>query len=180
MKTSADRAAARSKSRPRASISYPQRWRRTRRKAKAISRKLFALDAEGTCITDVTLVAPTQIRTAGERELSNRVSSRHRAIGFEHSLSDEPTPHVANRSRSASQARRAPQKGRCRSRENEGPCYRSAISVSAAARARVTISRSVGASRTRINNRIRRSPASAAKKRAARTAGSPATINPWD
>ena len=89
MKTSADRAAARSKSRPRASISYPQRWRRTRRKAKAISRKLFALDAEGTCITDVTLVAPTQIRTAGERELSNRVSSRHRAIGFEHSLSDE-------------------------------------------------------------------------------------------
>jgi hypothetical protein len=89
MKTSADRAAARSKSRPRASISYPQRWRRTRRKAKAMSRKLFALDAEGTCIKDVTLVTPTQIRTAGERELSNRVSSRHRAIGFEHSLSDE-------------------------------------------------------------------------------------------
>jgi hypothetical protein len=40
-------------------------------------------------LKDVTLVTPTQIRTAGERELSNRVSSRHRAIGFERSLSDE-------------------------------------------------------------------------------------------
>src|SRR6202007_3415480 len=33
----------------------------------------------------------------------------------------KPTPYVANRSRSASQARRAPQPGRQRSRENEAP-----------------------------------------------------------
>jgi hypothetical protein len=45
MKTSADRAAARSKSRPRASISYPQRWRRTRRKAKAIRRLCFTVSS---------------------------------------------------------------------------------------------------------------------------------------
>ena len=131
-------------------------------------------------LKDVTLVTLTQIRTTGGRELSNRLSSRHRAIGLEHSLSDEAHATCCQPLKVglASEARST--KGRCRSRENEGPCYRSAISVSAAARARATISRSVGASRTRINNRIRRSPASAAKKRAARTAGSPATINPWD
>src|SRR5258708_3483768 len=47
--------------------------------------------------------------------------------------------------------------------ENEAQRYRSAVTASVAARARVTISRSVGTARTRINNRIRRSPASTAK-----------------
>jgi len=40
--------------------------------------------------------------------------------------------------------------------------YRKAINVSVAVRARTSISRAVGASRTRINSRIRRSPQSTA------------------